>query len=66
MCQIREPAKFRGDMRTVEVIRRKVEPSEMRELEKAAIGVNGPNKFVAAEVKLNDMTSHLIAYDSIP
>lgn len=66
MRQARKLAKFRGDVRIGEVIQRKVKPLEMRELEEAAIGIDGPSKIAAAEVKFNDMASHLITYDTIP
>ncbi|KAG5572374.1 hypothetical protein H5410_062140 [Solanum commersonii] len=66
MRQARKLAKFRGDVRIGEVIQRKIKPLEMRELEEAAIGIDGPSKITAAEVQFNYMASHLIAYDTIP
>lgn len=65
MSQARKAAKFRRDYRK-EVISRKVKPLEIRESEEAAIGVNGPNKTAATEVKFNNMASQLITFHSIP
>ncbi|KAG5587009.1 hypothetical protein H5410_047443 [Solanum commersonii] len=54
------------DVRFREVIIREIKPLEMRELEEVAIGINLSYNPAATEVKLNDISSHVIAYDSIP